>query len=74
MDDYLWDTNSMKSMLLDAFHINELVDDAHITGTLFESLKSTSIAPLFGLSDKSKSTQLGTTMLLYNVSKFWHVK
>lgn len=39
MDDYLLDTTSMEKMLLDSFQNNELGDDAHITDTLFESLK-----------------------------------
>jgi hypothetical protein len=56
----------METMLLDAFQNDELGDDAHITDTLFESLKSASTTPLFGPS-RSKSTQLGTTMLLYNL-------
>ena len=42
MDDYLQDTTSMETMLSDAFHSDELGDDAHITNTFFESLKSTS--------------------------------
>jgi hypothetical protein len=47
MDDYLWDTNSMDTMLLDAFQNDERGDDAHITDTLFESLKFASTTPLF---------------------------
>jgi hypothetical protein len=55
MDDYLRDTTTMETMLLDAFHNDELGDDSHITNTFFESLKSASTTPLFGPS-KSKST------------------
>jgi hypothetical protein len=68
MDDYLRDTVSMEAMFLDAFQNDELGDDAHITNTLFKSLKSASTTPLFGPS-QSKSTQLGTTMLLYNLKE-----
>jgi hypothetical protein len=66
MDDYLWDTNAMKIMLLDAFQNDELGDDAHIIDTFFKNLKYASTTPLFGPS-RSKSTQLGITMLLYNL-------
>ena len=48
MDDYLRDTTSMETMLLDAFqNDDELGDDAHITDTFFESLKFASTNPLF---------------------------
>ena len=67
MDDYLWDTIAMETMLLDALQNDELEHDAHINDTIFESLKPASTTPLFGPSAQSKSTQLGTTMLLYNV-------
>jgi hypothetical protein len=66
MDDYLQDTVAMETMLLRAFQNDDLGDDAHVTDTFFEILKSTSTTPLFGPS-WSKSTQLGTTMLLYNL-------
>jgi hypothetical protein len=66
MDDYLWDTIVMETMFLDAFQNDERGDDVHITDTLFESLKSTSTTPLFG-PIRSKSTQMGTKMLLYNL-------
>ena len=52
-------------MLLDAFQQNELGDDIDITDTFFEILKSTSTTPLFG-HGSSWSTELGTTLLLYN--------
>ena len=39
MDDFLWDTQAMEGMLLDAFQQNELGDDIDITDTFFESLK-----------------------------------
>ena len=64
MDDYLRDMNAMEAMLLDAFQNDELGDDAHINDTFFESLKYASTTPLFS---QSKSTQLGTTMLLQNL-------
>jgi hypothetical protein len=56
MDDYLQDTTSMETMLLDAFQNDELGDDAHINDTIFESLKYASTTPLFGPSARSKST------------------
>jgi hypothetical protein len=66
MDDYLQDTTTMDIILLDSLKNDDLGDDAHITNTFFESLKYASTTPLFGPS-QSKSTQLGTTMLLYNL-------
>jgi hypothetical protein len=66
-DDYLRDTTAMETMLLDAFQNNELEDDAHINDTIFEILKFASTTPLFGPGAWSKSTRLGTTMLLYNM-------
>ena len=71
MDDYLQDTTSMGTMLLDAFHNDELGNDAHINDTIFKSLKSASTTPLFGPSAWSKSTHIGTTMLLYNVKEMF---
>ena len=56
MDDYLWDTTAMETMLLDAFQNDELGDDAHINDTIFESLKYTSTTPHFGPSAWSNST------------------
>jgi hypothetical protein len=67
MDDYLWYRTVMETMLLNAFQNDELGDDAHISDTIFESLKVASTTPLFGPSAQSKSTHLGTTMLLYNM-------
>ena len=68
MDDYLWDKISMEAILLDAFQNNDqLGDDAHIANTFFEILKFYSTTLLFGPSGQSKSTQLGTKMLLYNL-------
>ena len=68
MDDYLRDMTAMETMLLDAFQNNDqLGDDSHIADTFFESLKFSSTTPLFRLGGQSKSTQLGTTMLLYNL-------
>ena len=68
MDDYLRDTTAMETMLLYAFqNDDQLGDDAHIADTFFESLKFASTIPLFGPGSQSKSTYLGTTMLLYNL-------
>ena len=70
MDDYLRDTTTMETMLLDAFqNDDQLGDDAHFTDTFFESLKVSSTTPLFGPGSQSKYTQLGTTMLLYNLKE-----
>ena len=73
MDDYLRDMTTMETMLLYTFkNDDQLGDDAHIANTFFESLKFASTTPLF---NQSKSTQLGTTMLLYKLkSNVWHVK
>jgi hypothetical protein len=68
MGDYLRDTTSMETMLLGAFQNDERGDDAHITDTLFKSLKSASTTPLFG-PNQSNSSQLGTTMSLYNLKE-----
>ena len=68
MDDYLRDMIAIETMLLDAFQNDDhLGDDAHIADTFFESLKFSSTTPLFGPGGQSKSTYLGTTMLLYNL-------
>lgn len=67
MDDYLQDMTAREEMLLDAFQNDEIGDDSHVTYTLFESLKSTSATPIFGPGGQSKSTQLGTVMLLYKL-------
>ena len=68
MDDYLRDTNAMEIILLDAFqNDDQLGDDAHIVDTFFKSLKFASNTPLFGPGGQSKSTQLGTMMLLYKL-------
>ena len=56
----------MGGMLLDAFQKNELGDDVDIDDTFFENLKYPSTTPLFG-HGPLRSTQLGTTMLLYNL-------
>ena len=70
MDDCLRDTTTMETMLLDAFqNDDQLGDDAHIADTFFESLNFASTTPLFTPSGQSNSTQLGTTMLLYNLEK-----
>ena len=69
MDDYLWDRTSMEKILLYAFHNDKLGDEAHITDTFFERLKSTSTTLLFGPRGYSKSTQMGRTMLLYNLKE-----
>jgi hypothetical protein len=67
MDDYLRDTTAMETMLLDAFQNYDLGDDAHIIDTILERLETSSITPLFRPSARSKSTHLGTTMLLHNL-------
>ena len=70
MDNYLRDTTAMETMLLNAFQNDDhLGDDAHIADTFFESLKFASTTPLFGPGGQSKSTQLGTTMWLYNLKE-----
>ena len=57
MDDYLRETTTMETMLLDAFqNDDQLRDDAHIADTFFESLKFSSTTPLFGPSGQSNST------------------
>ena len=51
MDDYLIDTTTMETMLLDAFqNDDQLGDDAHIADNFFERLKFSSTTPLFGPS------------------------
>ena len=78
MDDFVWDTQAMEWMLLDAFQQNQLGHDVDIDDTLFQILKSTSSTRLFELGT-SRSIELGTTMLLYNLkvkngmsnSNFW---
>ena len=57
----------MEAMLLNALQNYELGDDAHITNTLFERMKSDFTTPLFGPRGSSMSSQLGTTMLLCNL-------
>jgi hypothetical protein len=74
MDDYLWDTTAMETMLLDAFQNDELGDDAHITDTFFEILKYASTTPLFGPS-RVKVYPVGDNNVTVQLeSKFWHVK
>ena len=65
MDDFLWDTHSMEGVLLHAFQQNELGDEFDIIDTLFESLKYATTTLIFGHGERS--TQLGTTILLYNL-------
>jgi hypothetical protein len=69
MDDFLWDSQATKRMLLHAFQQNELGDGVDILDTFFESLKSTYTSPLFG--HESRSNQLGTTMLLFNLKAMY---
>ena len=60
----------MEIMLLDSFQNDDkLGDDAHIADTFFESLKFSSTIPLFERGNQPKSTQLGTTMLLYKLKE-----
>ena len=54
----------MEGMFLDAFQQNELRDDVDVTDTFFESIKYASTTPLF---ETSRSIELGTIMLLYNL-------
>jgi hypothetical protein len=65
MDDFLWDTQAMEGMMLHAFNQNELGDDIYIIDTFFEIMKSDFTTPIFGHG--SRSTQIGTKMLLYNL-------
>jgi hypothetical protein len=71
MDDFLWDTQAMEGMLLHAFQQNELGDDIDVIDTFFESLKYASTTPLFGRVQRSRSTQLGTKVLLYNLKAMY---
>ena len=48
MDDFLWDTDSMQEMLLNAFQEDELGNDANIVDAFIEIVKSASTTPLFG--------------------------
>jgi hypothetical protein len=64
MDDFLQDTQAKEGMLLDAFQQNELGDETNVVDTFFKTLKFSSIAPLFGRLQGSRSTQLETTLLL----------
>jgi len=59
----------MEGMALHAFQQNELGDDVDIIDTFLESLKNDSTAPLFG--HESMLTQLGTTLLLYNLKAMY---
>ena len=56
----------MDAMLFHTFQDNELGGDAHITEAFFESLQMINFTPLFE-PGQSKSTQLGTTILPYNL-------
>jgi hypothetical protein len=73
MDDFLWDTQAMEGIFLHAFQQNELGDGAYVVDILFENLKFASTTPLFGLVQGSRSTQLGTTMLPYNLKSMYHM-
>ena len=66
MVDLLLDTQAMEGMLLDTFQQNEIGDDVDIVDTFFKNLKFASTTSLFELGT-SRSTKLGTTMLLYNL-------
>lgn len=66
MDDFLQYTQAMEGMLLYILQQNELGDDGDSDDTLFQILKSVFTAPLFELGT-SRSLELGTTMLLYNL-------
>ena len=56
----------MDAMLFHTCQDNELGDGTHITEAFFESLKLKNSTPLFE-HGQSNFTQLGTTMLLYNL-------
>ena len=56
----------MEGMSLDAFKHNDLGDGVDIDDTLLQILKFASTIPLFELGT-SRSTKLGTIMLLYNL-------
>ena len=58
----------MNEMLFHTFQDNDLGIDAHIIEAFFKLLKLDNTAPLFELG-WSKYTQLGTTMLLYNMKE-----
>ena len=55
----------METILLDAFqNDDQLGDNAHIADTFSESLKFAYTTPFFGPGGQSKSTQLGTMMVI----------
>ena len=56
--------------VLDAIYLDKLRDDSHIIDTFFKSLKCAPTTPLFD-NGRSKSTQLGTTRLLYNLKEMY---
>ena len=69
MDGFLWDASAMEVILLHAIQQDELGNASHITYTFFEIFKYASTVPLFG--HESKSTQVRTTMLLYNFKEMY---
>ena len=72
MDDFFWDTQDMDGILLDVFQQNELGYDIDVVDTFYESLEYASTTPLFGLVHESaRSTQLGTTILLYKLKAMY---
>jgi hypothetical protein len=71
MDDFLWDTQAMERLLLDAFKQNELGDDVDVVDTFFLSLESASTTHLFGRVQGSQLTHIGTTMFLYNLKPMY---
>jgi hypothetical protein len=48
-DDFLWDTQAMEGIFLDALQQNELGYDYDFIDTFYESLKYVSTTPQFGL-------------------------
>jgi hypothetical protein len=58
----------MDTMFLYEFQNDDLGDGAHLTDTFFKILKYDSTTPLFR-PNQSKSTQLGTIILLYNLKE-----
>ena len=55
----------MDGILLNSFQLDELENNANVFNSFFKILKFASTTPLFG--HRSRSNQLGKTMLLYNL-------
>jgi hypothetical protein len=62
----------MEGMLLDVFQKNKLGDDDDVVDTFYKILKYASTTSLFGpIQEYARYTQLGTTMLLYNLKEMY---